>query len=113
MHCIRAGSEKPILKSCVAMYRGRCTGMIPRRRFLKEGAVALLVLSILPSVNLLAAGSAAGTSEVWVNFYSQDQLQYLPQLQGKATTIVWLRARYFAHRCKERKNRPSTLRFLP
>jgi hypothetical protein len=49
----------------------------------------LLLLTILPLIHNVGTGSAAGNSEVWVNFYSQDQLQYLPQLQGKATTIVW------------------------
>jgi hypothetical protein len=74
------------------------TGMIPRRRFLKGCAVALLILAFLPSVNLLAVGSAASNSEVWANFSSQDQLQYLPQLQGKVTTIVWYGADQLSER---------------
>ena len=63
--------------------------MVSRGKFLKGVAVALLILIILPSINLIAAGSAASTPEVWVNLYSEEQLQYLPKLQGKATTIVW------------------------
>jgi len=49
----------------------------------------LLLVSILPLINNVGKGFGANTPEVWVNMYSEGELQYLPQLQGKASTIVW------------------------
>jgi hypothetical protein len=49
----------------------------------------LIIISIFPLIHSVGSGSAAITPEIWVNLYGEEELQYLPQLQGKATTIVW------------------------
>ncbi len=49
----------------------------------------ILLISILPLINDVGKGFAANTPQVWVDMYTQADLQYLPQLKGKATTIVW------------------------